>query len=161
MNRRVWVERSKRASRAESLAGPCEKALHELSTRQPSQRNHGVQQDGARCTRSPYPGMGRGPFNLISDSLCRGGDRMGGNLHDARDWVHAANGQRVDVSTPTRFSPLARSAYSPKPAAEEQSFTEKGCGVGRRICNQLLPRYYQFTLLWRTHMSCHRSSLQP
>ena len=135
-------------------------------------------------------GMGSGPFNLISDSHCRDGDPVGGSLYDARDWVHAVNGQWVDVSTLMGSSPLARSAYFPKLAVVEQSYMEKGCAVGRRICNhqllrryhqspprynqllpryhqllgrhyQLPPRYHQFTLLWRTHMSCHRTSLRP
>ena len=46
MNNRVWQEMSKRAARAESLAGPWEKALHELAQGKPSQRNYGVQQGG-------------------------------------------------------------------------------------------------------------------
>ena len=148
MNSCVWEERSKRASGAESLAGPWEKALHELSTRQTFSEE--PQRAAGRCSAYPLSlsaGMGSGPFNLISDSHCRDGDPVGGSLHDARDWVHAANGQWVDVSTLMRSSPLARSAYSPKPAAAEQS-TEEGWAVGRRICNHQPPRYHQLPPLY-------------
>ena len=132
MNDLSWEERPNRASRAESLAGPWEKALHELGT---SLRQ--TFSEEPRCVEgrsSVYPlslsaGMGSGPFNLVSDSHCRDGDPVGGGLHDASDWVHTANGRRVDVSTLRRSSPLIRSARSPKPAAAEQS-TKKGYAVG-------------------------------
>ena len=98
------------------------------------------------CPLSLSASIGSGPFNLVSDSHCRDRDSVGGSLHDARDWIHTANGQWVDVSTLMSSSPLARLAYSPKPAAAEQSSTEKGCTVGRRICShELPPRYHHCT----------------
>ena len=140
MNNLVWEERSKRAYRAESLAGPWEMALHELSARKAFSEEPRCA--AGRCSVYPLSlsaGIGSGPFNLVSDSHCRDRDSVGGSLHDARDWIHTANGQWVDVSTP---SPLARSAYSPKPAAAEQSSTEKGCAVARRIFSHQLPSPY-------------------
>ena len=118
MNNRIWEERSKRSSRVESLAGPWEKALHELSTRQNFSEE--PQYAAGQCSVCPFflsAGMSSGPFNLISDSHGRDGDPVGGNLHDARGWVYTANGLWVNVSTLMRPSPLARLADYPKPAA--------------------------------------------
>ena len=71
-----------------------EKGLYELSTGQTFSEEPRCAE--GRCSVYPLSlsaGMGSGPFNLVSDNHCRDEDPVGGSLHDARDWIHTANGQ--------------------------------------------------------------------